>query len=63
MKKLNYKNYHNIYILEIKEVKVENNVQFVTNRRVSFRYVHKTKLSECRSLPEHWIWRCQVIWL
>jgi len=52
MKILNCKNYHNLYILEIKEVEVVDNVQFVTNRRVSFRYVHETKLSTYRSLPE-----------
>ena len=53
MKKLNYKNYHNLYILEIKEFKVVDNAQFVTNRCVSFRYVHDTKLSTCRSIPEN----------
>jgi hypothetical protein len=52
MKKLNCKNYHNLYILEIKEVEVVDNVQFVTNRRISFRYVHEIKLSIYRSLPE-----------
>jgi hypothetical protein len=52
MKKLNCKYYHNLYILEIKKVAMVDNVQFVTNRRVSFRHVHKTKLSTYRSLPE-----------